>query len=121
VILTVSRISAEKRSNPGYRAFFANGYNVTRSLVLFFWEVIVELVASSRAKRRDVRPRGHRGGVYPLLRAAMCVHGGIGGTQTKPFILHPVELELPGGPIVGAATVHTILKDWRHKLQGESR
>ena len=26
-----------------------------------------------RAKRRDVRPRGHRGGVYPFLRAAMCV------------------------------------------------
>ena len=27
----------EKRSNPGYRAFFANGFNVTRVLVLFFW------------------------------------------------------------------------------------
>ena len=25
------------------------------------------------AKRRDVRPRGHRGGIYPLMRAAMCV------------------------------------------------
>ena len=25
------------------------------------------------AIRRDVRPRGHRGGIYPLLRAAMCV------------------------------------------------
>ncbi len=73
VILTVSRISAEKESNPGYRAFFANGYNVTRSLVLFFWEVILELLASGRAKRRDVHPRGHRGGVYPFIRAAMCV------------------------------------------------
>ena len=29
-ILTVSRMSAEKRANPGYRAFFANGFNVTR-------------------------------------------------------------------------------------------
>ena len=26
-----------------------------------------------RGKRRDVRPRGHRGGIYPFLRAAMCV------------------------------------------------
>ena len=73
VILTVSRINAEKSANPGYRAFFANGYNVTRSLVLFGWEVILELTAAGRAKRRDVLPRGHRGGYYPLLRAAMCV------------------------------------------------
>src|SRR3954464_13211541 len=36
-ILTVSRIEAEKKANPGYRAFFANGFNVTRALVLFFW------------------------------------------------------------------------------------
>ena len=34
VLLTVSRISAEKKANPGYRAFFANGFNVTRALVL---------------------------------------------------------------------------------------
>jgi uncharacterized membrane protein YvlD (DUF360 family) len=73
VILTVSRIEAEKRSNPGYRAFFANGFNVTRSLVLFFWEVILEWVAALRAIRRDVRPRGHRGGLYPFMRGAMCV------------------------------------------------
>jgi uncharacterized membrane protein YvlD (DUF360 family) len=73
VILTVSRISAEKRANPGYRAFFANGFNVTRVLVLFFWEIVLEVTAALRAARRDVRPRGHRGGIYPLLRAAMCV------------------------------------------------
>ena len=73
VILTVSRIEAEKRANPGYRAFFANGFNVTRALVLFGWEVILEWVAALRARRRDVRPRGHRGGLYPFMRAAMCV------------------------------------------------
>ncbi len=72
-ILTVSRMSAEKKANPGYRAFFANGFNVTRSLVLFVWEIVLEVTASLRAARRDVRPRGHRGGIYPLLRAAMCV------------------------------------------------
>ncbi|HET7855914.1 MAG TPA: phage holin family protein [Gaiellaceae bacterium] len=73
VILTVSRIEAEKKANPGYRAFFANGFNVTRALVLFVWEVILEWTSALRAKRRDVRPRGHRGGIYPFMRAAMCV------------------------------------------------
>jgi uncharacterized membrane protein YvlD (DUF360 family) len=72
-ILTVSRSDAEKRANPGYRAFLANGFNVTRALVLFVWEVAIELTAAARAKRRDVRPRGHRGGIYPLMRAALCV------------------------------------------------
>jgi uncharacterized membrane protein YvlD (DUF360 family) len=72
-ILTVSRIEAEKKANPGYRAFFANSFNVTRALVLFGWEVILEWVAALRAIRRDVQPRGHRGGLYPFMRAAMCV------------------------------------------------
>jgi uncharacterized membrane protein YvlD (DUF360 family) len=73
VILTASRVSEEKKANPGYRAFFANGFNVTRTLVLILWEVILELVAAARQRRRDVRPRGHRGGIYPLMRAGMCV------------------------------------------------
>jgi uncharacterized membrane protein YvlD (DUF360 family) len=73
VILTVSRIEEEKRANPGYRAFLANGFNATRALVLFAYEVFLEWIAAIRAARRDVRPRGHRGGVYPFLRAAMCV------------------------------------------------
>jgi len=73
LILTVSRIGDEKRANPGYRVFFANGFNVTRLLVLFFWEVLLEWSAALRSARRDVRPRGHRGGAYPFMRAAMCV------------------------------------------------
>ena len=73
VILTVSRTEAEKRSNPGYRAFFANGFNVTRAFVLFVWEILLEITAALRAARRDVRPRGHRGGAYPVIRAGMCV------------------------------------------------
>jgi uncharacterized membrane protein YvlD (DUF360 family) len=72
-LLTVSRVAEEKRANPGYRAFLANGSNVTRTLVLFGWEVLLELGAAARQRRRDVRPRGHRGGPYPLLRAALCV------------------------------------------------
>jgi uncharacterized membrane protein YvlD (DUF360 family) len=72
-ILTVSRLEEERRANPGYRAFLANGFNVTRALVLFAWEVALEVTASIRAARRDVRPRGHRGGSYPAIRGAMCV------------------------------------------------
>src|SRR4051794_10162191 len=72
-ILTVSRTDAEKRANPGYRAFLANGFNVTRTFVLFLWEIVLEVTAALRAIRRDIRPRGHRGGIYPLMRAAMCV------------------------------------------------
>jgi hypothetical protein len=73
LILTVSRLGEEKRANPAYRPFFANGFNVTRLFVLFAWEVILEWTAAIRSARRDVRPRGHRGGTYPFLRAAMCV------------------------------------------------
>ncbi|HEX3237986.1 MAG TPA: phage holin family protein [Gaiellaceae bacterium] len=73
LILTVSRMEAERSANPGYRAFLANGFNVARTFVLFGWEVILEWIAAAMQRRRDVRPRGHRGGVYPLLRATMCV------------------------------------------------
>jgi uncharacterized membrane protein YvlD (DUF360 family) len=72
-ILTVSRLAEEKSANPGYRAFLANGSNVTRTLVLFIFELFLELVAAARQRRRDVLPRGHRGGSYPLIRAGMCV------------------------------------------------
>ena len=47
----------------------------------------------------------------------ICFHGGIGGQQTRPFILHPAHLEVPPGPIVGAASVHGILASWRRGLQ----
>src|SRR4029077_15168308 len=73
VILTFSRMSAGTHAIPAYRAFFANGLNATQTFVLFFWEVILEWSAALRAIRRDVRPRGHRGGIYPFMRAAMCV------------------------------------------------
>lgn len=73
VILTVSRMRAEKQANPGYRAFLANGFNVSRLLVLFFWEALIEKVAAVQQRRRRVWPRGDRGGRYPFLRAALCV------------------------------------------------
>ncbi len=47
-------------------------------------------------------------------------HGGMGGPQTRPFLLSPVELPLPDQPIVGAAQVHGVLKGWRESLQDRS-
>jgi hypothetical protein len=48
-------------------------------------------------------------------------HGGLGGPQTRPFILHPVGLRLPDEPIVGAEQVHGVLSGWRLSLQGGDR
>ena len=45
-------------------------------------------------------------------------HGGIGGPQTRPFILHPAELQLPDGEIIGASAVHETLLGWRRSLNG---
>jgi hypothetical protein len=44
-------------------------------------------------------------------------HGGLGGPQTRPFILSPPTLQLPDDPIVGAAAVHQLLSGWRAQLQ----
>jgi hypothetical protein len=44
-------------------------------------------------------------------------HGGLGGPQTRPFILHPAHLEVPDEPLVGAAAVHALLTGWRAALQ----
>jgi uncharacterized membrane protein YvlD (DUF360 family) len=73
VLLTSSRASAEVKANPDYRAYFANSFNITRALALFAWEVVLEYVDVLRQWRRNVRPRGERGGIYPFLRAAVCV------------------------------------------------
>jgi hypothetical protein len=45
-------------------------------------------------------------------------HGGLGGPQTRPFILHPEALEVPDEPIIGAAAVHRLLSGWRRALAG---
>ena len=45
-------------------------------------------------------------------------HGGLGGPQTRPFILYPDQLSLPDEPLVGAASVHDLLERWREELNG---
>jgi hypothetical protein len=39
-------------------------------------------------------------------------HGGLGGPQTQPFVLHPVDLPAPAEPVFGAPSVHRVLKGW---------
>jgi hypothetical protein len=48
-------------------------------------------------------------------------HGGMGGPQTRPFLLYPSQLRLPDEPIVGAAAVHDLLLDWRQELNGTAQ
>jgi hypothetical protein len=44
-------------------------------------------------------------------------HGGLGGSQTRPFLFYPSSLPRPPAPIVGAASVHDVLAGWRRWLQ----
>ncbi len=43
-------------------------------------------------------------------------HGGMGGTQSFPFVLHPSELAWPEGDVVGAESVHRIFRGWLARL-----
>jgi uncharacterized membrane protein YvlD (DUF360 family) len=39
-------------------------------------------------------------------------HGGLGGPQTHPFVLHPTDLTAPSAPVEGSAALHRVLKGW---------
>jgi hypothetical protein len=39
-------------------------------------------------------------------------HGGLGGPQTRPFLLRPVELPLPPGLLTGAESLHAVFRGW---------
>jgi len=43
-------------------------------------------------------------------------HGGMGGTQSFPFVLHPSELSWPEDEVVGAERVHRIFRGWLAEL-----
>ena len=43
-------------------------------------------------------------------------HGGLGGSQTSPFLLHPAELEVDG-ELIGAASVYRVCKGWLNQRQ----
>ena len=39
-------------------------------------------------------------------------HGGLGGPQTHPFLMFPVELSAPTEPIFTSVGMHRVLKTW---------
>lgn len=39
-------------------------------------------------------------------------HGGLGGGQSRAFLLFPAELPAPAAPLVGAEAVHRLLRGW---------
>jgi uncharacterized membrane protein YvlD (DUF360 family) len=43
-------------------------------------------------------------------------HGGLGGPQSFPFVLHPGELAWPDDEVVGAEQVHRIFRAWLTEL-----
>jgi uncharacterized membrane protein YvlD (DUF360 family) len=43
-------------------------------------------------------------------------HGGMGGTQCFPFVLHPVDLAWPEDPVVGAEKIYHVFKGWQADL-----
>jgi uncharacterized membrane protein YvlD (DUF360 family) len=43
-------------------------------------------------------------------------HGGMGGTQSFPFVLHPSDLSWPDDEVVGAERVHMVFRDWLAEL-----
>ncbi|MGI9252979.1 MAG: alkaline phosphatase family protein [Thermomicrobiales bacterium] len=46
-------------------------------------------------------------------------HGGLGGWQQRPFVLHPARFAAPDAPIVGTSELHALLKTWVASAQGE--
>jgi putative membrane protein len=47
-------------------------------------------------------------------------HGGLGGPQTQPFVLYPSTLNHAGKPVVGAASLNHLFKEWIAGAQNKS-
>jgi uncharacterized membrane protein YvlD (DUF360 family) len=47
-------------------------------------------------------------------------HGGMGGEQTFPFVLAPVDLELPEEEVVGSEALHRVFRGWLAGLGHEA-
>ena len=57
------------RIGAGYYAYFSHPYTTMRTVIGVIAEALREIRQAAQQRRRDVRPRVHRGGVYPLLRS----------------------------------------------------
>ena len=72
--LTISTLTGGFGDRPGrkeaWRAYLSNPYAVPRTLLMFAGDVLTEIREARRSKRADDGPRVHRGGKYPIIRAA---------------------------------------------------
>ena len=76
-VLTISVAGRRRgRIGSGYYAYFSQPHNTARTLVGSLTEIGREVVQAARQRRRDVLPRVHRGGVYPLLRSFTTIVSG---------------------------------------------
>jgi uncharacterized membrane protein YvlD (DUF360 family) len=66
---TVLRRDRKGRIGQDYFAYFANPYNLTRTVSLVIADVVSELWQAAQQKRLDIRPRVHRGFKYSIVRA----------------------------------------------------
>jgi uncharacterized membrane protein YvlD (DUF360 family) len=71
-LLTMSTVldrNRKGRIGQDYFAYFANPYNVTRTIALAIADILQELYFAAQQRRSDVRPRIKRGFSYALVRA----------------------------------------------------
>lgn len=77
VMNTASTLLDPKRFHTSeFQAYFANPYNVSRTILLFIWDIILEIRQFRWARKNNVTPissKHKRGGFYPVIRAVMTV------------------------------------------------
>ena len=84
-------MEAEKKANPGYRAYLADGYNVTRTFVLFFYEVMLELERGGAAARGATCGRAGTARLsYAFMRAGLSVF-------VRDFTVHSIISDMMMG------------------------
>ena len=70
---TMSVLRDKQRSSAReYFAYFADPYGFTRTVALYLWDVLLELRAARRQRRRG-EEHIDRGGLYPWMRGAITV------------------------------------------------
>lgn len=72
-LFTFSQLESRNRGSKRLLALFATPHGLFRIVGLFVADIVRELRSARVARRDGVEPRGHRGGIYPLLRAAVTV------------------------------------------------
>ncbi len=77
VMATASTIRDKSKFHTSdFQSYMGNPYNVSRTFLLLFWDVILEWRQFRSARKNNIRPildKHHRGGIYPLLRGFMTV------------------------------------------------